>query len=167
MESDGTVYAEWTELVGQPPPADGGGGGLQSSASVDNQATMTSAATKAATVGVAELQLSDLVRDLRLEAGDASQGQAIVVVHTRYVSNVETGERRTRVEERWERCQKLGHGAFGSVWLQRCVSGPAAGKLRAVKEIQKASATSDASSLHRELEAIARFSQERVSWGRS
>ncbi len=52
-------------------------------------------------------------------------------------------------------------GSFGVVWLENCTTGPSSGELRAVKVLRKA--TADASpNYYKELEAIAKFSQEKV-----
>ncbi len=74
------------------------------------------------------------------------------------VSDPKTGRRPTRVEQKWEVTKELGWGSFGVVNLQTCTSGPASGQLRAVKQIRKGPANYD-----RELEAIAKFSQEKVT----
>ncbi|KAJ4230755.1 hypothetical protein NW757_013953 [Fusarium falciforme] len=102
-------------------------------------------------------RVSDLVRDFQLTtcflAGDRTQ-------HTvNRVSDRARHRRPSRINETWSREQELGSGGFGCVWLERCVSGPAEGKLRAVKEIRK-----DPSllvSYSRELEAMARFSHKK------
>ncbi|KAK3336380.1 hypothetical protein B0T19DRAFT_37132 [Cercophora scortea] len=106
-----------------------------------------------------ESSLPDLVRDTKLETIRAADH----VVHIIYVSNVSIGQRRARVEERWETGKFLGRGSFGCVLLQKCTSGPNSGQVRAVKEIYKGTPSSfQATTCYtRELEAIAKFSQER------
>jgi hypothetical protein len=102
--------------------------------------------------------LSDLVHDTRLETkvvGDRT-------IHTKYISNPITGQRRQRLEETWERIEELGRGSFGVVWLERCISGPRSGTVWAVKELQKDQASKSVCNYSRELEAIAKFSQARV-----
>ena len=105
---------------------------------------------------------SDLVRDSKLECTISSNS----TVHVKHVSDPATGLRRVRTEELWQRTKQLGQGGFGIVWLEKCTSGPNNGKARAVKCIAKVLAEpSRASSVvdyNRELEAIAKFSQERV-----
>ncbi|KAF7544868.1 hypothetical protein G7Z17_g9615 [Cylindrodendrum hubeiense] len=101
---------------------------------------------------------SDLVRDSQLTTrflpGGATQ-------HAIYSTPVQSGRRRRiRVEETWRREKELGNGTFGRVWLEGCVAGPATGKLRAVKEIDKNSAVSFID-YSRELEAVAKFSHEK------
>lgn len=102
--------------------------------------------------------LSDLVRDSKLESvvfGDHT-------IHTKYISNPAAGQRRVRVEEIWQRTKELGRGSYGVVWLEKCTSGPDSGKVRAVKELMKGTATMPSAGYARELEAIVKFSQERV-----
>jgi len=67
---------------------------------------------------------------------------------------------RNRKKQKWERSKELGRGSFGTVWLQKLVGGgdSDAGE-RAVKQIEKRS-TIDYS---HELDAIAKFSQDKVS----
>jgi hypothetical protein len=101
---------------------------------------------------------SDLVRDSKLESSILDD----YTIHTKYISNPATGERRTRVEERWQRTKELGRGSYGVVWLEKCTSGPGSGQLRAVKELRKEPANVSPIHYHRELEAIAKFSHERV-----
>jgi hypothetical protein len=107
-----------------------------------------------------EETLSDLIRDWKLEG----VVDCNYTIQTRYVSNPATGLWRSRVEERWQRTKVLGRGSFGVVWLEECTSGPSSGKVRAVKELKKhigASCISPAS-MARELDAIIKFSHERV-----
>lgn len=104
---------------------------------------------------------SDLVRDSKLETrfiGGATH-------HATPVSDPALGRRRQLEDERWLREQRLGGGGYGTIWLERCTDGRKKGSLRAVKEIFKP--TSDSSSTDsldygRELEAIAKFSNEKV-----
>jgi hypothetical protein len=105
-----------------------------------------------------ERKLPGLVRDTKLEI-IVSQTHTLQV---EYVSNPATGERRTRVEERWETTQDLGRGAFGQVWLEKCTAGPSPGRVRAVKAIMKGPGVEQQTDYTRELEAIAKFSQLRV-----
>lgn len=102
--------------------------------------------------------MSDLVHDTRLETTVIGNQ----TIHTKYVSNPATGQRRERLEETWERTKELGRGSFGVVWLEKCTSGPSSGKVWAVKELRKAPGNISFSNYSRELEAIAKFSQERV-----
>lgn len=75
-------------------------------------------------------------------------------------SNQSHRRRSARREETWHRQRQLGSGSFGCVWLEKCISGPRIGKLRAVKEMHK-----DPSlpvPYMRELEAMAKFRHETV-----
>lgn len=102
--------------------------------------------------------LPDLVLDSKLECtvlGDHT-------IHTKYISNPATGLRRARVESKWQRTKELGRGSLGVVWLEKCTSGPNLGQVYAVKELRKGTRTVPPASYARELEAIAKFSQERV-----
>lgn len=69
------------------------------------------------------------------------------------------GQRKVRLEEHWARQRELGRGGFGAVYLEQCVEGDKQGRIRAVKEIQKGTG----GNYNRELEAIALFSQPKVS----
>lgn len=101
----------------------------------------------------------DLVQDSRLETKFQSDG----VCNTYTISNAESGQRLVKKEVKWIQGEKLGQGGFGSVWLQKCVSGEDEGRHRAVKEIVKAgSAGRGEIDYYRELEAIAKFSNARV-----
>jgi hypothetical protein len=103
---------------------------------------------------------SDLVRDSRLDTTFA----AGATHHAFLVSDPALRQRRRRVEERWERRRRLGGGSFGTVWLEGCTEGRKKGELRAVKEILKSTGGSvaNATDYGRELEAIAKFSNEKV-----
>jgi hypothetical protein len=107
-----------------------------------------------------EETLSDLVRDWKLESIVDNN----CTIQTRHISNPATGQWRSRVEERWQRKKELGSGTFGIVWLEECTSGPSNGQVRAVKELRKGTTPSSMSptNFSRELEAIFKFSHERV-----
>lgn len=59
----------------------------------------------------------------------------------------------------WIRKRKIGKGAFGTVWLENHLDSRRAGAVRAVKQIRK---TSLSNRPERELQVIAKFSQEEV-----
>jgi hypothetical protein len=75
---------------------------------------------------------------------------------------IHSQQRRIREQERWQRTKHLGSGSFGVVWLETCTEGSSSGRVRAVKEIVKGTASVTVV-YSRELEAIAKFSQEKVS----
>lgn len=102
--------------------------------------------------------LSDLVRDTKLEV-EVYPNHTVQIT---YVSNPATGQRRTRLEQRWQPSGEAGRGSFGYVRLETCSSGPETGQVRAVKELWKSGSGLRALSWVRELEAVAKFSQERV-----
>ncbi|KAK3939498.1 kinase-like protein [Diplogelasinospora grovesii] len=71
------------------------------------------------------------------------------------------GERHHKVlsgVERWVEEKHLGNGTFGCVYQERCVSGPSASAVRAVKQILKYQSKLS----HRELQALTTFSDARV-----
>jgi hypothetical protein len=103
-------------------------------------------------------QVSDLVRDSKLP----TKLDADLTTHTFLESTLVAGRRgrRREREEVWKKKRDLGIGIFGTTWLEECVS---QGKLRAVKEVRKLVPGSRSMDYNRELEAIARFSQQKVS----
>jgi serine/threonine protein kinase len=105
-------------------------------------------------------RISDLVRDSKLFTEFTSE----CTTHTFFGSTLVPGKkraRRQRREERWTKSKRLGHGSFGVVWLEECVTGRN-GRLRAVKEIRKETVGFQEEEYNRELEAIAKFSHARV-----
>jgi hypothetical protein len=102
---------------------------------------------------------SDLVRDSQLHTRFV-QG---LTQHIYHKSSASARQRRIRIEELWQRQGELGNGTFGQVWLERCVAGPQDGQLRAVKAIPKDRASTANIDYKRELDAIAKFSHDRVS----
>lgn len=112
--------------------------------------------------GQMEDLISDLVRDWELQY----TMQPGYTVHTKYISDPARGIRRRAVEEKWERdgAKALGRGTFGTVWFERCTSGPSAGQVRAVKQIYKNFGPMSVSTkaLSGELSAIMKFSHQLV-----
>jgi hypothetical protein len=107
----------------------------------------------------AQQAIPDLVSDSKLEV-DVFPDH---VIHSDYVSNPSTGQRRTRIEERWENTRTIGRGSFGVVSLQTCTTGPPTGQVRALKELWKGEvAGPSVINYVRELEALAKFSQKKV-----
>jgi len=65
--------------------------------------------------------------------------------------------------ETWERVKCLGQGGFGSVWLEENKDASQGRQLRAVKQLpKKATGRSAQVDYGRELEAITKFSREKV-----
>lgn len=100
--------------------------------------------------------LLDLVLDSKLRTRFADDR---TTVHT-YLAPDEFGRRITR-EEHWKWEQRLGQGGFGLVQLEKCVAGRRQSELRAVKILHKQQSP-ESMDFNRELEAIAKFSHERV-----
>jgi hypothetical protein len=102
-------------------------------------------------------RLPDLVLDsrLRTEFFDST------TTHS-YLEIDDNGRRFTRIES-WKREQFLGRGGFGEVRLEKCVTmGAKQGSVRAVKSIDKPRDSSGSMGYNKELEAIAKFSNDRV-----
>lgn len=109
-------------------------------------------------------QVSDLVKEAKLPT---KLGPDNTCVHT-FLESIAASGRRPRRREReeiWKKKRHLGIGIFGTVWLEECVS-DGGNKLRAVKEVRKYAPGLRAVDYGRELEAIAKFSQQRVSISR-
>jgi hypothetical protein len=98
---------------------------------------------------------SDLVRDSRLDVTFDS-GATCHIVSSR------VNGRRQKTQERWERKRQLGSGTFGVVWLESCATSRRKGQLRAVKEIAKHDLGHNPIDYGRELEAMAKFSGDKV-----
>jgi len=101
---------------------------------------------------------SDLVRDSKLDASIVSGA----TLHVYHLFSQTSRRRRVRTEDTWHRRRELGNGTYGRVWLEGCVSGSKIGQLRAVKEIPKEKSTSSHVDYARELEAMAKFSHDKV-----
>jgi hypothetical protein len=104
--------------------------------------------------------VSDLVRDSKLETRFTNDPYT---VHTYHETDLNTKRRAVGREEYWQRQEPIGSGAFGYVWLEKCVNGSCRIDVRAVKEI----VTTNRRGLKpidysRELEAMAKFSHPRV-----
>lgn len=99
--------------------------------------------------------LSDLVRDSEIEA-TVFQDYTTQVI---YRAGRSARQRLVRIEERWVREGSLGHGAYGTVYKERCGD-----RVRAIKEIKKSVVAGEKIDYNRELEAIAKFSHPKVSF---
>lgn len=103
-------------------------------------------------------QMSDLVKDAKLPTKLDPEYTTHTFLESTSVSG-RRGRRRER-EEVWKRKRHLGIGIFGTVWLEECVSD--GNKLRVIKEVRKIAPDSKPMDYNRELEAIAKFSQQKV-----
>lgn len=134
------------------------------------------------------MSASDLVLDSKIETSFVSILTSPTEVenvtrHVRMTLGSSSRARQLRTEELWKREKCLGAGFNGVVWLERRVETASSSgqptvdkdrsrgeELRAVKEIKKkqwGSAGNEnnrhtAATFHRELEAMAKFSQEKV-----
>ncbi|RDL30227.1 uncharacterized protein BP5553_10505 [Venustampulla echinocandica] len=102
------------------------------------------------------LRIPDLVLDSKLH----TQFSDSATIHS-FLETDRSGDRSCR-KEYWRQEKLLGRGGFGEVRLERCVTaGAKQDALRAVKVIKKQLITGISPDLNRELEAIAKFSQDR------
>jgi hypothetical protein len=100
----------------------------------------------------------DLVQDSRLET-EFLDGSTVHTFIEPYGRN-----RRMSRKEYWRLERHLGRGGFGDVQLERCTAGENKDMMRAVKIINKQSGSTRRRPMdfNRELEAIAKFSHNRV-----
>ncbi|KAJ5620020.1 hypothetical protein N7510_004004 [Penicillium lagena] len=104
-------------------------------------------------------QIPELVRDTKL----STKIDAEHTTHT-FLESASVAGRRARRRERkevWKKKRYLGIGIFGTVWLEECMSEIQENKLRAVKEVRKMGPGAKVMDYSRELEAIAKFSQQK------
>jgi len=102
-------------------------------------------------------RLPDLVLDSRLR----TEFRDSITIHS-YLEIDGVGGRFSR-EEHWKRERVIGRGRFGQVRLERCITkGIEQDAMRAVKIIHKPLNLSESVDFNRELEAIAKFSNNRV-----
>src|SRR6266480_4165947 len=102
--------------------------------------------------------ISDLVRDSKLETTFYEK----YTQHVYRVSGANPRQRKMRKEEHWERRRNLGTGTFGTIWLEKLITDNGEEKYKAVKEIRKSMQRSGAIDYSRELEAVAKFSHQKV-----
>lgn len=104
----------------------------------------------------------DLVLDAKLET-EFFDG---CVRHTKYTMGFSARERRIRMREVWDIGSNLGRGSFGSVRVETCRPSPPAyhrePRRRAVKVISKSIPNQGRWDYLKELEAVVKFSHERV-----
>ena len=100
----------------------------------------------------------DLVLDSKLET-EFENGYTI---HSYYESRETALERAAPRIEYWRQKDYLGKGGFGSVWLEETVESKKEPRVRAVKKIIIGKLALEDKDCVRELEAIAKFSHQRV-----
>ena len=98
---------------------------------------------------------SDLLDFYKLQA-ECSESH---VIHTSYVKDRSQSVQRVKVEQRWDNVKRIGHGAFGEVWLQKGEKGAE----RAVEQLSKYRMEDLEIDYERELDALAKFNTPRVS----
>jgi hypothetical protein len=108
--------------------------------------------------------LSSTVKAFRL---DIVQFDGRVTVHNLGDNTNSPGDNTSSVDlEIWERQPRpIGGGAYGVVWVEKCLSGRKRNAMRAVKQILTATGTKT-SDYKRELEAICTFSSDEVRHAR-
>jgi hypothetical protein len=107
-------------------------------------------------------RVPDLVRDSKLRTQFLPDYNA-QTVHTYHESDPTSRRRLVARSEYWQRQRKIGSGAYGSVWLEKCAQGGKAdAAVRAVKQISMGGGL-EPSDCMRELETIAKFSHAKVS----
>jgi serine/threonine protein kinase len=104
----------------------------------------------------------ELVQSARLETRYCS---STTTVHIFYEIGQHADQRRLRREETWVKQKEIGHGAYGSVWLEECSTGLGT-KVRAVKSIKKFNPYRPSESSNRdfarELGTVTKFSHPKV-----
>ena len=100
--------------------------------------------------------LPDTVTDNEL----ASEVTENFTVHT-YLQESENGPPQS-ADEIWKRKEHLGSGSYGTVWLETCTLGKKVGQYRAVKMITYNERRLPFSLIVRELDAIGKFSRNKV-----
>jgi hypothetical protein len=108
-------------------------------------------------------RVSDLIRDSRLETfflPDCS----VETVHTSRESDITSRRRVVARSEHWKRLSKIGGGAYGSVWLEKCIKDSHQRNIHALRAVKQIDLDSRLGPIdyNRELEAIAKFSHARV-----
>lgn len=104
----------------------------------------------------------DLVLDAKLE----TEFLGGCIRHTKYATGFSARERRIQVKEVWDIGSNLGRGSFGSVRVETCRPSPPTyprePRRRAVKVISKSIPNQGRWDYLKELEAVVKFSHERV-----
>jgi hypothetical protein len=100
--------------------------------------------------------MDDDLEDYKLETTfDRDSG---CIVHTSWKQDRARGLGKVRIEHRWRRKEKIGVGAFGTVYLEATDDG----QQRAVKAIRKSLAKKYGIDHRRELAALTFFSRSKV-----
>jgi hypothetical protein len=104
--------------------------------------------------------LSDLVLDTQIRVKFDYQ----VVYRFTFESARVSGKYVRRQERRqaWKEDRFLGDGSFGDVYLHQCSSSENETQIQAVKTIDKARMAKQKIDIYKEIEAIAKFSQQKV-----
>jgi hypothetical protein len=104
---------------------------------------------------------SDLVLDSKLD----TRFEPGLTVHTYRQLSTDSARRMVvHRQEYWRQISRIGSGAYGSVWLEKCVQGHQDVEVRAVKEVSTRPLRSGRQiDYDRELEAVAKFSHDKVS----
>ncbi|KAF2278167.1 kinase-like protein [Westerdykella ornata] len=102
--------------------------------------------------------VSDPVRDSRLRTTSEGGGITRHIIET---SGRGSGQRKIRIEQKWQRTKTLGQGGFGLVWKETLIEGKGDITERAVKMVRKRMQGSQSVDYSRELEAMAKFSHPR------
>jgi serine/threonine protein kinase len=100
---------------------------------------------------------SDLVVDSKLDA----EIRGSITIHS--FQDIDDSGRRSFQEEYWQSVKPLGQGGCGQVRQEKCIAGTKLGALRAVKIINTQTKLNQSLDFNRELEAVAKFSHNRVS----
>lgn len=105
---------------------------------------------------------SELVRDARLTTKLDPDRTTHTFLESSHIAGLAGRRARRRErEEVWQRQRHIGIGTFGTVWLEKCMS-DGGSKLRTVKEVRRIREDFESIDYNRELEAIAKLSQQKV-----
>lgn len=103
--------------------------------------------------------LPDLVRDSKL----TTHFLGTETIHIYQESDPTSGNRLITRKQHGQRQEKIGNGAYGSVWLEKCTKGQRDGvRVRAVTQSHRDNRSGPVD-YTRELEVIAKFSNSNVS----
>ncbi|KAF7626482.1 hypothetical protein AFLA_013873 [Aspergillus flavus NRRL3357] len=103
----------------------------------------------------------ELVNDMKLNAEIHPDGTTHYTFEPDY--SQDKADRWLPKKEIWKKEKLLGEGTYGKVWLERCSSREGPARLRAVKMIIKPTNSAHRAYCDQELEAIAKFSQQKYT----